>query len=111
MKESVVNKLMEFSKTHNLLQTTIEHGRVCLANWVLENPDEHSLLFSTLIPLNFTFDKVSQQLIFLDHAHETFILRTKYLLFTDDDAHSLVGWYALDVDQHGSAVDDWLIFN
>ncbi|MDQ2794338.1 MAG: hypothetical protein M3Y12_10080 [Bacteroidota bacterium] len=111
MKESIVNKLLEFSKTHDLLRATIEHGRICLANWMAESPEEHSRLFSTLLPFNFTFDSVSQELLFVDCAHETFILRTKYLLFTDDNGHCQVGWYALDVDQHGSAVDDWLIFS
>ena len=111
MKESVVNELMEFSKTHDLLQTTIKYGRICLTNWMAESPEEHSRLFSTLTPFNFTFSTVSQQLVFFDCAHETFILRTKYLLFTDDHGHSQVGWYALDVDQHGAPVDDWLIFS
>jgi hypothetical protein len=109
MTQSVIDSLREFSKTHDLLQTTIKHGIACLENWMKESPDEHKQLFPELPSTSFIFNSVSQQLIFFQHEKETFIVRTKYALFTDKqrDKNIPVGWYALDVNQDGEVVDDW----
>jgi hypothetical protein len=111
--QPVIGLLKEFSKTHDLWQITTKHGIVCLENWMQENPGEHNQLFPELTAANFIFDSVSQQLIFLQNDKETFILRTKYSLFTDrpSDRNIPIGWYALDVNRDGEVADDWLHFN
>jgi len=113
MVHSVINTLSEFSETHDLLQTTIKYGTICLQNWMKESPDEHNQLSPATTVANFIFDRVDQQLIFFQSDKKTFILRTRYSLFTDkqSDRNKPVGWYALDVNQNGDVVDDWLHFD
>ncbi|ANE52905.1 hypothetical protein [Flavisolibacter tropicus] len=78
-----------------------------------ESPEEHKQLFPDLTATNFIFDNVSQKLTFYQYDQKTFILRTHYNLFTDKpkDRNKPVGWYALDVNQDGEVVDDWLHFD
>ena len=113
MVHSVVDSLVKFSIAHDLWQTTINYGITCLENWIKQNSDEHNQLFPQSKADSFLFDKVNQQLIFFQHDKMTFIIRTKYSLFTDKqkDKDVPVGWYALDVDQDGEFVDDWLYFD
>jgi hypothetical protein len=55
--------------------------------------------------------ELSQQLLPCIHDKETYIVQTKYSLFTGNDATSPIGWYALDVNEAGEVVDDWLCFD
>ena len=108
--EKVVRSLIDFSITHNLWQTTIKYGIYCLENWIRENRDEFNQLFPELVSSNFRFEEGSQHLIFSEKGSEVFVLRTKYLLFTDCQNDVPVGWFALDVDINGEVIDDWLFF-
>jgi len=110
--QATIQTLSDFSKKYNLWQATINHGLLSIEKWMKESPTEYNNLFPNLRLSNFLFENLSQQLILFQHGSETFILRTKYSLFTDKqkDRNMPIGTYALDVDENGKVVDDWLIF-
>jgi len=112
MVQPVIDSLIEFSKAHNLWQTTKKCGFHCLENWMKESPDECAQLFPELTPANFRFEDVSQSVIFFQHEKKAFILRTRYSLFTDRQKNNnvAVGWYALDVNEEGEIIDDFIDF-
>lgn len=111
--QPVIDSLEEFSKGHNLWQHTLECGRKCIANWISENSEEYHRLFPKQALSDFHFKDGIQYLIFNQNGTSTFILRTKYSLFTDNQQNKVlpVGIYALDVNQNGETVDDWLHFD
>jgi hypothetical protein len=111
MLHTLTDTLLEFSRTHSLWQAAKKSGLICLENWMKDCPEEYALLCPTLTPIDFRFKEHSQQLIFSQYGSAVFITRTKYslLISSQQDDYDEVGWYALDVNQEGQHVDDWLV--
>lgn len=112
MNNTISDSLIEFSNKHDLLNRTKTDGLKCLSDWFKENPEEPKQLFPKLKPEDFIFDDASQTLIFLFMNQKTFIVRTTYSLFTTaKDKDDAVGFYTLEVNEDGEALDDYLHFD
>jgi hypothetical protein len=107
----VSNALLEFSKSYNLWQAAKESGLRCLGNWMNDCPDEYAQLCLKSISAEFRLEEHSQHIIFSQYGSEAFIIRTKYslLISSQQGDYIDVGWCALDVNQEGEHVDDWLV--
>ena len=110
--EELTDILLKFCTEHNLWERAKQAGIVSIDKYLKEDVAEASRLFSEFTIENFSFQRISQQLIFWNHSDKTFVVSTKYNLYirNREQQASPVGYYALDVDSKGKAIDDWLVF-
>lgn len=110
--QEVTDILLQFSAKHNLWEKTKRAGVEAIESYLKEEKAEAGRLFPKLTTDNFIFEKNSQKLTFWHHSQKSFVVSTKYNLFTDNQKEqtSPVGHYVLDVDGEGKVVDDWLVF-
>ena len=111
--EELTDILLKFCTEHSLWERAKQAGIVSIDKYLKEDVAEADRLFPELTIENFNFRRRSQQLTFWNHLTKTFVVSTKYDLFigNQDQQTSPVGYYTLNVDSKGNAIDDWLVFN
>ena len=103
--------LQAFSKQKNLLRDAMESCRVAIQNGCDDNPKEGY----PLDEIQIRFDK--QYLIFNQASANMPIVRTQLDLYYLGDSDSIdkgllpFGYYSLDMDEEGHAIDDWLVYD
>lgn len=110
--DNITDILISFSEKHDLWNLTKKSALECIVNYLEEEKKNKTNELNDLTSKNFILEKKKQELIFWIGERKTFILRTTYTLYTDEQENQNFpfGEYSLDTDKKGEIADDWLIF-
>jgi hypothetical protein len=102
--ENISKTLIAFSEKHDLWNLTKKSSSECIKNYIEEEIDNNELILEEI-----SLRPQKQELVFWDYENETFIVRTTYSLYKNNDSNVPIGDYAMDVNIEGEAIDDWLV--
>ncbi len=110
--KDIVEMLIDFSNTHNLWEQSKIAGTKSLNDYFINEKAEAEKLLPGHSIHEITFSKKSQVLTFYEFEASTFIISTKYALYSELKGPNIeIGYYVLDVDSNGVPVDDWLVLD
>jgi hypothetical protein len=105
--------LNAFADKHDLINVAIESCEIAMKNCI--SNDKHGLGGFSIDEILFLFNH--QEYIF-KHSHRvTPIVKTRIGLYKKElntayvEGHEPIGYYVLDCDANGDAIDDWLIID
>ena len=111
--DNISDILISFSENHKLWNLTEKSALETINNYVKEGKLNNTTELRGLSANNFVLKKKKQELIFWFYENKTFVLRTTYTLYIDNQQNQSLpfGEYSLDIDSDGKPVDDWLVIH
>ena len=108
---NITNILLEFTIKNNLWYLSKKEAIASLDKYFEETKSESLFKFRGLTSKDFILEEKSQELIFWQSDHETFIIKTTLSLFIRNNPKFEIGEYSLEVGENAEIEDSWLYFH